>query len=330
VINIVTTKFAFDRATLPFRTDFSAAGTTCILSTNSLEVLRTVVDWRVPRKQVPDKILEMEIVVDDAPDNGRERNAHFRGVRHLVFAFISPRSFVIYDLARRRVHAVLSTTAARDACFWKTLLIPITIGILGTTVGVVPLHCACLERNGQGLLIAGVSGAGKSTLAAAMALLGFRIISDDWTYVCKGDADLVAHGLLAPVKLLPDAVRFFSELRNFTPSTALNGELAYQIDPQSLGWEVGETSSPRAIFFLDRCSTGGCHLLPCPSEQVKTFFENSAERLPEEIPQAKAFRTEVIRALAARPAWIVRSGESPQKTARVIEDFLLEGDYATV
>jgi energy-coupling factor transporter ATP-binding protein EcfA2 len=330
VINIVTTKFAFDRATLPFRTDFSVAGTTCILSTNSLEVLRTVADWRVPRKQVNGKTFAMEIIVDPAQDNHCERNAYFRGVRHLVFAFISPRSFVTYDLVRRRVHAVLSTTAARDTDFWKRLLIPITIGVLGTTIGVVPLHCACLERNGRGLLVAGASGAGKSTLAAAMALLGFRIISDDWTYVSKRDTTLVAHGLLTPLKLLPDAVQFFSELHNFTPGTALNGELAYQIDPQLLGCEVGETSSPRAILFLDRCSTTGCEILPCPPEHVRTFFENSAERLPEEIPQAKAFRTEVIRTLAARPAWIVRTSESPQQTAKVIEDFLLEADHATV
>ena len=266
----------------------------------------------------------MEVVVDPSRDHAAECPTFFRGMRHLVFAFLPPRSFVTYDLLRRRVHAQLSTSAAGDPYFWKTLLIPITVGVLGTTIGLVPLHCACLERRGSGLLIAGVSGAGKSTLTAALGQIGFALLSDDWTYLSKQESSLVAHGLSAPLKLLPDAAQFFSELAALTPVTALNGELAYQVDPQLLGCTVAGISSPKSIFFLERTPTPGCRVLPCRSEYARHFFEKNAERLPDNLAEAKSFRAGVIRMLSARPTWIIRTGDTPQLPARAIDEFLSE------
>lgn len=328
--NTVTMRLTFNRQTLRFRTDFPIAGTRCLLSTNSHDILQAAAAWRPSATRPCVSSFEMEILVDPALDNTPERSAYFRGLRHLVFAMLPPRSIVTYDLLRRRVHGALSIAAARDHSFWDTLLLPITIGVLGTTLGVVPLHCACLDRNGSGLLVAGVSGAGKSTLAVALAQRGFTLVSDDWTYVSKQQSALVAHGLSSPVKLLPDAVRFFPDLQNFTPRTTLNGELAYEIDPRnSFGFAVSSTTYPRHIFFLERTSTRGCQIVPCRSGHVKEFFEESAERLPDELTEAKGVRAGIIQILSACPSWIVRTSETPQKTAAAMNDFLSEADHAT-
>ena len=321
----------FNRQTLPFRTDFVIAGTRCVLATNSLEVLQSAARWRQEAPLQCSASFEMEVLVDPSMDNTAEQTAFFRGHRHLVFAFLPPRSFVTYDLLRRRVLAALSVTAARERSFWNHLLLPITIGVLGTTVGVVPLHCACLDHNGSGLLVAGVSGAGKSTLSAAMAGCGFSFVSDDWTYISKEGSTLIAHGLSSPVKLLPDTVRFFPHLRHCAPRTTLNGELAYEIEPSRTGgFAVKHSSHPRRIFFLERTSEPGCYFVPCRSDYVRSFFENNAERLPDELGQAKAFRASLIQTVSGCPAWILRTGESPQKTAEAISDFVGEARNATV
>ena len=273
----------------------------------------------------------MEIVVDSSRGIATERAPYFRGLRHLVFAYVPPRSFLTFDLLRRRVHAVLSIAAAQDSFFWNSLLIPITIGILGTTVGVAPLHCACLDRRGSGFLIAGVSGAGKSTLATALARQGFALVSDDWTYMSKQGSALIAHGLSAPIKLLPETARFFPELHKLALKATLNGELAYELDPRtSFGFEVRSASHPRYIFFLERTPVPGCHMVPCSPEHVSDFFQRSAERLPDEIPEAKAFRKGIIQSLSTYPSWILRTGESPQITAQAIDDFLSEAAHAAV
>jgi hypothetical protein len=331
-VNIVTMMLKFNRQTLPFHAECLIAGARCLIATNSTDVLESTARWRTKTRQ-PHRAasFEMEVLVDSAMDNTAHNASFFRGHRHLVFAMLPPRSVVTYDLLRRRVHAVLSAAAARDRSFWNNVLLPITIGVLGTTVGVVPLHSACLDHNGSGVLVAGASGAGKSTLAAALAGCGFSFVSDDWTYISKNGSTLVAYGLSAPVKLLPDSVRFFPYLKDIAPRRTLNGELAYEIDPsRATGFSVNYMSYPRRVLFLERTLKPGCDFVPCRSEYVREFFEKSAERLPNELIEAKAFRRGIIQTLSSVPAWILRTGESPQRTAEAIRDFILEArDDAT-
>jgi hypothetical protein len=330
VNNTVTMTLTFNRHTLPFRTDFLIAGTRCLLSTNSHEILQLAARWRPLANLLAEASFEMEVIVDPDLRANSEQGFYFRGNRHLVFGILPPHSFVTYDLLRRRVQAALSPAAANDRSFWNRLLLPITIGILGTTIGVVPLHCACLHRRGSGVLVAGVSGAGKSTLATALAHRGFAFVSDDWAYVSKTHSGLLAHGLSFPIKLLPDADRFFPELRTLTPKATLNGEVAYELDPtQSNAFEVKTFTHPRHIFFLERVSSSGCRMIPCRPEFVRDFFEQNAERLPDELPEAKALRSNVIQFLSACPSWILRTGESPQRTAAALDAFLMEVNRAT-
>jgi hypothetical protein len=328
VINIVSLSFTFNSQTLPLRTDFYVAGVQCHLSTNSAEILQSVSRWQTPNGDNSSSF-EMEIIVDCRLEAAVERPAYFRGNGHLVFGFLPPGSFISYDLRRKYVRAVLSTKAARDDSFWRSLLIPITIGILGTTVGVVPMHCACLEKNGNGLLISGDSGVGKSTLTAALTQRGFAFISDDWTYFSNEQSALVAHGLFSPIKLLPDAVQFFRELGELTPAIFLNGELAYEVDPARFAGSTTNTSRPSRIFFLERTTHPGCQFVPCPSASIRDFFEKSAERLPDELIDAKTLRTSLIGTLSALPSWVLRTGESPQRTSEAIDHFILENKYAT-
>jgi hypothetical protein len=326
----VSLTFAFDRRTFPFQTDLSIAGADCHLSTNSADVVQSVLQWGRPEVVSPHSF-QMDIFVDARLSaKAVQHPAYFRGNGHLVFGFLPPGSFVTYDLLRRCARVVLSPEAALDDSFWRALLIPITIGVLGTTVGIVPLHCACVERDGNGLLIAGNSGVGKSTLTAALAQRGHTLISDDWTYFSREQSALVAHGLFAPIKLLPEALRFFDELRELTPAISLNGELAYEVEPVRFAGALAKnTSRPRWLFFLERTFTPGCQFVSCSAAWAADFFETSAERLPDELVDAKALRSSVIQTLSHLPSWIVRTGENPQRTAEAIHQFTLENKYAT-
>src|SRR6516164_8208426 len=307
--------FSFNRQVLLLRTDFSVAGASCFLSTNSKEVLRAAERWKKAQPRVQAKSFEMDIFVDATLDVEGMQRAHFRGLRHLVWVALPPRGLITYDLLRRRVRAVLTLRAASDLALWDSLLLPVTIGILGTTMGVAPLQCACLDQDGSALLVAGASGAGKSTLAAALGKRGFGVVSDDWTYLTLGESGLIAHGLEAPIKLLPDTTRFFSELEKFALRITLNGEEAYGVDARrERDFEVKEMTEPKWMFFLERSTSRGCRMIPCRAEYVKGFFEQIAERLPEELPQAKVSRSKVIQKLSERPAWILHTGKAHRVT----------------
>ena len=325
VSNIVTLTLAFDSTTLPFRAEFPVAGARCLLSTNSPEIARLSLPWQSQPTSPGSRSFRLQIieVIPSASDSPAA--SHFRGLRHLVFAMLEPESFLAFDLLRRRVLGMLSPAAAHDPYFWNSRLLPVSIGLLGTTLGLAPLHCACLDRNGAGLLVAGNSGIGKSTLTAALAIRGFDVVSDGWTYVSMLRDTLVAHGLFAPIKLLPDAIRYFPEMGEFLPRKTLNGELAYEVDPAKVfrcQWKA--SSVPKWVLFLERSSVPGCRFARCRSEQVTQFFEKNAEKLPPELPDADRARSVIIQRLSTCDSWILQTGDDPLRTAAAVDDFLSE------
>jgi hypothetical protein len=313
-----------NRAALPLRADLSIAGAHCAFATNSEDILAAVEPWRCPAVASSSRTFEMDVMFDASLPCERDvkTQTHFRGLHHLVFAAVGNHEVFAFDLLRRRVTAAVSEASAVDRELWNAHWLPITVGVMGLTVGVVPLHSACLSRNGKGLLIAGTSGAGKSTLSVALAQRDFSHISDDWTYISRDAGDLVAHGINAPVKLLPDAVRHFPELGVRTPKMWFNGELAFEIEHAAICPDNrARTTRPHWLIFLERSALPGCDFSPCSSAVAREFFESSAERFPDQLTDGAAVRSDMIRSISDCACWRLRTGESPQATAEAIGRF---------
>lgn len=310
-----------DRARLPIRARIFAAGATCALATNSQDVIDSFSRVHPFSETRPEPCFELNVLVDPSVVRDERANPHFRGMDHLVFALFNGEMFA-FDLNRKLVFGVVSPDTAGDCTFWNGVLLPVAVGLLGITMGIVPLHAACLDRNGEGVLLAGLSGAGKSTLAVALSQRGFSLLSDDWTYVTSNDGGLTAHGLRAPVKLLPDSVRFFPHLGDFRPRRSLNGEVAFEVDAEhALGARVCQVSRPSKLLFLERIAGSGCEFAPLVRDDVKRFFETSAERLSPEFASVAANRSRVIKAIVELDCWLLRSGASPGDTAEAVKRF---------
>jgi hypothetical protein len=91
----------------------------------------------------------------------------------------------------------IAAEMAADSPDVRLFLLGSVFGILCHQRGVLPLHAASVEVDGQAIALAGVSGVGKSTLAAAFLRRGFPLLADDVT----------------PIALDPGAVRFLPGLR---------------------------------------------------------------------------------------------------------------------
>jgi len=319
----------FHPAAAPLRAELSFAGAHCSLATNSPELVASVSRWRVsPGPCGP--AIELRAIVDDAAIRRPDAPMHFRGSHHLVFALISTDETFAFDLLRRRVTGVVSREAARDAEFWATRIVPLVLGLMGITVGIVPLHCACLELNGEGLLLAGKSRAGKSTLAVSLSKRGFALISDGWTYLKRNAAgELVARGISAPVKLLPDAVDHFPELRGYKCAKAFNGEIAIEFDAAlALNATMLHESCPRRLVLLERSQSGPTELEPLSADAVLEFFLGSLELMPAPLEGLAASREALIAQLSRIECWKMRHAGPPQETAEVIHRFY-EGSHSS-
>src|SRR5215469_2600234 len=305
-----------------YRFSLHLAGTVCEVETNHRRLGLTLRHWTVAGREVEvTGKFGMQILVSACPTSRCER-PHFRGLNHVVVASFGHANVFVFDLLRRRIAARVSERVACDPRFWNERLLPIAVGVLGSTVGVVPVHCACLCLEGEGVLVAGLSGAGKSTLSAALVHAGLDYVSDDWTYIGWGDDGLLAHGLSQRIKLLPDAVSHFPLLAEHSLINALNGELAYQVAADTFGGDIVRSCVPRCCIFLDRSTQFKSSFARMRADQVRLSFQSSVEPLPSLLADAARARSEIIEQLACLPCWTFRHGCAPQFAAEEILSFV--------
>ena len=312
-----------------FETRVEVAGLACEVQTNSAALISTLQDAFLTtpdRKREQDGELpwfSLRVEVKDGEPSLREA-ARFRGSGHLVFASFGSDVFVL-DLLRREITASVRLRTAEDREFWKSTFFPIAVGILGPTMGVAPLHCACVSLDGRGLLIAGASGAGKSTLAAALAEADLDLISDDWTYISGRTVnELRAYGLKVPVKLLPDAVGHFPQLRGQTLRRAMNGEMAFEVDASMLQARYASWTQPSALLFLERLPQPGFAIAVMDRSSAREFFVRSAERLPSTLAEAIWQRSMMIERVTSLPCFLLTYGGPPRAAAQTLRNWYEE------
>jgi hypothetical protein len=314
---------SIDQTALSHTRDLCFAGAACDLRTNSSELADVMELLSISRGALCPSRFSMRVVVDESSSEAAGE-PHFRGLHHVVIASFGGSNLFVFDILRRSLHATVSSAVARDGRFWKEKLVPITLGVLGPAMGLVPVHCACLESEGDGLLIAGVSGAGKSTLSVALAAGGFNYVSDDWTYMSLRTDGLAAHGTSAPVKLLPDAVKHFQSLQSYRLQTSMNGELAYEVDiAETFGAQVERECRPRWLVFLERTERAGAELAPMSSAESRNYLDFSVERLPIQLYEAIAMRERTIASVSLLPCWRFRYGGTPQFAAKELREFVI-------
>jgi hypothetical protein len=314
---------------LAYRHTLELAGARCELTTNDHALGLTLQRWTVADSSRGHCRFGMQILVSGKAD-GFTLDGHFRGLHHVVVASFGPDNTFVFDLLRCNVAAIVSERVARDRAFWNEVLLPIAVGVLGAALGILPMHCACLASEGEGLLVAGLSGAGKSTLAAALAQAGFDYISDDWTYLCQQPKGLIAHGMAARLKLLPDCISHFPSLSQYAVSKSLNGEPAYQVTSEVFGARTARNCEPRWGVFLERMPEAGCDFTPISPKQARTYLESSVERLPPQLDDIERKRAQIMDSIATLPWWKLRYGGTPQSAALELRSFVNQKQEAAV
>jgi hypothetical protein len=127
----------------------------------------------------PDSPIDIEIVAGAVPTRVGERTAELPYIESAPDGrlLIDAAPIVRFLVTRDRV--VVETPLSGDAPEWRASLLGPVLAILCYLRGTLPLHASAFRIGGRAVAIAGRSGAGKSTLAAALALRGRALITDD-------------------------------------------------------------------------------------------------------------------------------------------------------
>jgi hypothetical protein len=226
---------------------------------------------------------------------------------------------MLADLRTRRVIGRFSAAMAADTTYWKTVIFPMLLTIVGGSVGIAELHCACVAKEEDGVLLAGPSGSGKSTLALALSQTGFGFVSDDRTF-CSLDQDEVhAWGLPTRLKLRREAAVWFQELRNGHPTNAEASEPDLWLQPERLLLNRVRRCRPRLLIFLERQGTSEFRLSRMLSGEAWNRLDKD---LMAELPEAVAKRSGTIAKLVESPCWFLQYNGEPHTIARKIVEHI--------
>jgi hypothetical protein len=308
----------------PLGARFTVAGSIWAVSTNAEHILAAMRETFQPAYDGTAKAdLSATLYVDfELPDRPRWPRPHFRALDHLYYATYGPSDSLLVDQLRRRVVGSFSPGTTRDLAYWKRIILPVLTGIASACVGVTPLHCACLVKNGLGLLLSGESGAGKSTLALSLSLNGFTYLSDDCTYFSRSESGVLGWGLPTPVKLLPDAVKHFPQLLSIEPGLSLNGELSFEVDPvETFGVSRSLSCEPRWIVFMERAEEPRAVFERVSSSEAASRFASDLELLPPCISSQREHQLATVDALVKQECWLLRHGMTPSAIAEQLAEF---------
>jgi hypothetical protein len=303
-------------AATPLCEHYTAAGAVCSFSTNCAALLEAARESFLPLEALPVSVdFSIRFWVDSTnPAQPPWPKPYVRGLNHLVFAGFDSGSSMLADLRTRRVIGRFSAGIASDRSYWKAVIFPILLTVVGASVGVAELHCSCVAKQQNGLLLVGPGRSGKSTLAVALAQSGFGFLSDDRTFCSWREGRLLACGLANTLKLRREAGKYFKELEDKEPADVVNGERVFRLEPKvGLGLEHVRNCAPRLIVFLERSESPAFCLTSMSPTEAATRLE---EDLMAELPDAAGTQMEVIGKLAELPCRLLRYGGKPQDVAR--------------
>jgi hypothetical protein len=285
---------------LPLTGSYYPAGFRVNIATNSRHVLEAAEEsWRHYKPEFECQPLEFRVVIE--PEGEQATRPRFRMQRHLFSVVSDANNYAIGDSKSWFACFFLSEETAADHARLRWHYVESMAYLLLAQRYVVPIHAACVAKDGAGILLCGASGAGKSTLSFACARAGWTFLSDDCTWLRADSNDRMAIGKPHQARFRDNAPAVFPDLAGYATSIRPGGKLSLEV-PLSDFPQIRTASrcAIRALAFLNR-QTGlrpRAERLP-PGEGVDELLQD----LPTYGPEVDAMHERAIRGLENLPAW---------------------------
>ncbi|WP_279412970.1 serine kinase [Luteimonas sp. 8-5] len=158
-----------------------------------------------PELEVELRLLPGDVDVGDTLVAEEPPSVRTRLGERIVYGVMDARNYVLVSPQVRRARVVASDRMLDRPYHLRYELIEFAVFLLAARCqGLVPLHAACLGRDGRGVLVLGASGAGKSTLALHALAAGLELLSEDAVFVHP--VGMVATGIANYLHVHADAL----------------------------------------------------------------------------------------------------------------------------
>ena len=202
--------------------------------------------------------------------------------KHLASNIADGDNFAISDLSRGFSYIWLTPAAVTHRSYFSYLFLESAALCHLCNSYVTPVHAACVELEGTGILLCGDSGAGKSTLSYACARSGWTYITDDASFLVNQRHDRLVVGNCNQARFRPSAVALFSELEGRKVILRADvGKPSIELPTPSLqNIEISHTSRVNYVVFLSRNNISRHELVPFPTSVARYSMLQRLSTLP--------------------------------------------------
>lgn len=199
----------------------------------------------------------------------------YRTQGHLFYISMGEGNVAVGDLLKGEAFGFVIPQIARDELLLRHgFLEALALILLSTACHYIPIHAACVVKEGRSIILAGKEGAGKSTLAFACARRGYQVLSEDAIFAQKTRVGMRLWGMPWRLHLLPDSKQLFPELEKEQPRVRLSGEWKLEIDLEAMFPGSTVTNAlPGLVLFMERGTPPAIQFQPMPFEEALEALE---------------------------------------------------------
>jgi hypothetical protein len=290
---------------LPFQRAYHPHGFRLHLASNSREVHEAAEEnWGMyeamyePEHEYPP--LTLRVLVQPGSELSPQPVHRLQG--HLYSAIASRQNYGLIDFDALFAYAWVTERTVADHAWFRWFYLDSLVGSTLAQRHAVPMHAACVEKNGVGVLLWGPSGMGKSTLAYACARAGWTFVADDSSVLPQNREDCMVTGKPHQARFREDVPRLFPELDGYVTRARPTGKLSIEVPMSALsGIRSAVRCEVKRMVFLDRGSPGGLERIGVESA-LEQMMQNSYSYGPE----TQARHENSLRRLLRMPSYRLR------------------------
>jgi hypothetical protein len=273
---------------LPLHAEYYPLGFAVEIATNSKEVLAAADEnWGGFEKKFsePPVRLEIGVVADGSTKCPPVPDWRTRG--NLFISVADAINVSVCDMRNGFGCAWLTPGAVADRVYLHYHVLERAALVMLSTMYLTPLHAACVQIGGKGVLLCGEGGTGKSSLAFACARSGWKFLSDDGSFIVRKRKGRVVIGSPRQVRFRESAIELFPELRDQRLTRRASGELAVELLTATLP-EISTITEAQVdyIVMLNRREIASPGLLSLPRESAWDYFARPTGYEEKEVTEA--------------------------------------------
>jgi hypothetical protein len=272
------------RVELKHRATYYPMGFPLEVASNSEDILRAAKEaWQGYKPLFKAWPVQLKILLKERAERGCPAHPRCQLEHHLLTNIADSNNYLINDISQGFSFGCVSRAGLEHRAYFRYFFLESAAMCQIANRSATPIHAACIELDGRGVLLCGDSGAGKSTLSYACAKAGWTYITDDCSFLINDRTDRLITGNFLQVRFRPESSQFFPELQGCEITDRAGAgkpsvELQTEADVCIKRMPVSRISY---VVFLNRFGPKHQELDIFPKDVARNFITQSLYCLPE-------------------------------------------------